>query len=315
MSISNLTKSLALLACFGLTACDKPAETAAPTKETVEIQHVNGSTSVAKNPKNIVVFDIASLEALQLLDIDVAGLPKTSVHLPAFLQQYKDEKYFDAGTLFEPNFEAISNAKPDLIITSGRSDKAYAQLNEIAPALNLAIDQKNFMPSLQQRTLQLASIFDKQAEAQAQLDQLNQSITEVKSQAEQAGTALMVMVTGGKISAYTPNSRFGFIYDALGFKPALEFKETGGHGNILSPELLLQANPDWLFVIDRDAAIQRENGIAAAQVLDNPLINKINAMQNNRVVYLDSNALYISGGLITYQNLVADIKKALAAQQ
>lgn len=315
MSIRHLTKSLALLACFGLVACDNAVETAAPAKATIEIEQAKGTTQVVKNPNSIVVFDIAALETLQLLNIDISGLPKTSANLPSFLQQYQDDKYFNAGTLFEPNFEAISNAKPDLILIGGRTDKAYAQLNELAPTLNLTTDPQNFIPSLQKNTLQLAAIFDKQDEAQVQLDKLNQSIAEVKSLSEQAGTALVVMVTGGKISAYTPNSRFSFIYDVLGFKPALTFSETGGHGNILSPELLLQANPDWLFVIDRDAAIQRENGVAAAQVLDNPLINRVTAMQKNQVVYLDSNAIYIAGGITTYNNLVADVKQALTAKQ
>ena len=40
-------------------------------------------------------------------------------------------------------------------------------------------------------------------------------------------------------SAYGPSSRFGFIYDVLGFEPAYVFDSPGSHGNIVSAELLI----------------------------------------------------------------------------
>lgn len=63
----------------------------------------------------------------------------------------------------------------------------------------------------------------------------------------------------------------------------------------MTSEFILNANPDWLFVLDRDNAIGRTEGQSAQQVLDNPLIHKTKAWQNDRIVYLDSASLYIAG--------------------
>lgn len=83
----------------------------------------------------------------------------------------------------------------------------------------------------------------------------------------------------------------------------------------MTSELLLSANPDWLFVFDRDSAIgNQKEGQSAKQVLDNPLVNKTNAWQNNRVIYLDSSSIYIAGGLQSYLRLIDDVNKALDAK-
>ena len=122
---------------------------------------------------------------------------------------------------------------------------------------------------------------------------------------------MMLMINGGKISAHSPGSRFGFIYDVLGFKPATSFPQTGKHGNAVSPEFIMEANPDWLFVLDRDSAIGRKEGASAQQVLDNPLVRKTNAWKKQQVVYLDSGSLYIAGGIQSYSNLMTQVKQVL----
>ncbi len=44
--------------------------------------------------------------------------------------------------------------------------------------------------------------------------------------------------------------------------------------------------------------------MAAKKVLENELINKTKAKQKNQIIYVDAPALYIAGGLRTYQNYV-----------
>ena len=50
------------------------------------------------------------------MGVDVVGLPKGS--LPEYLSKYKEDKYSDLGGLKEPDFEAINELNPDLIISS-----------------------------------------------------------------------------------------------------------------------------------------------------------------------------------------------------
>ena len=125
---------------------------------------------------------------------------------------------------------------------------------------------------------------------------------------------MVLMISGGKMSAYTPGSRFGFVFDELGFTPAATFTETGRHGNVVTSEFILNANPEWLFVLDRDNAIGRAEGQSAQQILDNPLIRKTKAWQNNHIIYLDSASLYIAGGVQSYTQLMDKINTVLDKQ-
>lgn len=278
---------------------------------TVQIAHAQGTTVVPKDPKRVVVLSPAALDIIDALGVTVIGVPKTSAHYPAHLEKYNGDAYFDAGTLFEPNYEKLSNEKPDVIIAGARARDAYDKLSEIAPTISPDIDPQTFVDSMKERTVQLGELFDRQDKARQILAAFDAQIADVRTESANAGTAMMLMVNGGKLSAYSPGSRFGFIYDVLGFKPATRFGKTGNHGNSVSPEFVMEANPDWLFVLDRDSAIGRKAGASAGQVLDNPLIRRTTAWKKQQVVYLDSASLYIAGGLQSYSLLMDQVKQAL----
>lgn len=302
-----------LAATVAMTGCDNSSTASEPSAK-ISIEHAQGSTQVPLNPQKVIILNPSVLDTADALNIKVAGVPQTSAHLPAFLSKYSGPEYLNAGTLFEPNYEALSQEKPDLIIAGGRAQDAYDKLSAIAPTIALDIDPQHFTQSLTQRTEQLASIFGKEEEAKALLGKFTAQIDEIKQKSANAGSAMVVMVSGGKMSAYTPGSRFGFVFDELGFKPAAVFTETGSHGNVVTSEFILNANPDWLFVLDRDNAIGRAEGQSAQQVLDNPLINKTKAWQKNQVVYLDSASLYIAGGVQSYMQLMDKIASVLDQQ-
>nr|WP_224553059.1 siderophore ABC transporter substrate-binding protein [Pectobacterium versatile] len=307
-------KATLLASMFVLAGCDQQASSSEGS-HTVSIEHAQGTTQVPQPPKKVIVFDPASLDTLDALKVDgIAGVPKSSTPLPAFLSKYNSDTYLNAGTLFEPAYEALSSAKPDLIIAGGRTRDAYDKLSGIAPTISMDVDEHQFMTSFIQRIEQLGTIFGKEDEAKKQIDDFKQQIAQTRAKTENAGNALVLMISGGKMSAYGPKSRFGFVFDELGFKPATEFPESGRHGNVVTSEFLLSVNPEWLFILDRDSAIGRPGGESAQQVLDNPLIHKTNAWKNNRVIYLDSASLYIAGGLQSYKNLVTTVSDALDKQ-
>ncbi|WP_227719446.1 siderophore ABC transporter substrate-binding protein [Yersinia proxima] len=296
-----------------LTGCDNSSATPEETSK-ISIEHAQGTTQVPLNPQKVIILNPSVLDTADALNIKVAGVPQTSTHLPEFLSKYAGSEYLNAGTLFEPDYEALSQAKPDLIIAGGRAQDAYDKLSAIAPTIALDIDPKHFTQSLTQRTDQLASIFGKEEEAKTLLGKFTSQIDAIKQKSANAGSAMVVMVSGGKMSAYTPGSRFGFIFDELGFTPAASFTEAGNHGNVVTSEFILNANPEWLFVLDRDNAIGRTENQSAQQILDNPLIRKTKAWQNGHVIYLDSASLYIAGGVQSYMQLMDKISSVLDKQ-
>lgn len=267
-------------------------------------------------PERIAVFDYAALDTLHALGLDDVVVATPTEFLPESLASFKDKpEMVNAGSLQEPDFDAVANANPDLIIASARSSDAVPELEKIAKVVTLTPDSADYLNSTQERALDLAGLFGKQNEAQAKIDKITALREEIEKVAPGAGKGLFVSVSGGKLSAYGPGkaTRYGFIYDDLGAKPAAEITSEDRHGQAISFEFISEHNPSWMLVLDRDAAIG-EQGQAAKEVLNNELVKGTDAAKKDRIVYVSAQEWYlVSGGLNTTQTMLEDIKQALSA--
>lgn len=280
---------------------------AAQDTEEIIVTHAQGETVLPAIPETVLTFDLASLSTLDVLGIPVAGVPE--IGLPESLSQYADT--LKVGSLFEPDYEAVNAAEPDLVIVAARSAAVYPQLSEIAPTIDLTGDNTRFLAAQQHNAEILGQIFGKEEEVAALWADLEAQMESVRAQTAEAGNALIVSVSGGEITAYGPGSRFGWIHDDLGLMPVIEDIEEATHGEAISFEFILEANPDWLIVLDRDAAIG-EQAEAAAQVLDNELMHETTAWANDQVIYIEpANWYLVMGGLGALPEMVADIGDAL----
>ncbi|MCU1605717.1 MAG: periplasmic binding protein [Modestobacter sp.] len=306
--------ALALSAALVLSACGGSEETAATAAATsgpteVTVTHAQGETTVPVDPETVVVFDVGVLSTLDSLDIPVAGVPDAV--FPESLAEYGEDEYPKVGSLFEPDYEAVNALEPDLIIVAGRSAAAYPQLAEIAPTVDLTVDNSDFFTSFADRVTSLAEIFGAEEEVADRLTALDERIAEVDKAAQDAGNALFVMTSASELSAYGPGTRFGFVYNELGLTPADEGLTAADHGDAISFEYLAETDPDILFVLDRDAAIG-ESGTAAEQVLDNELVRGTKAWTNGAVHYVDSAVWYIApNGLPSVESMVEEIAAAV----
>ncbi len=275
------------------------------------VSHTQGELEIDGVPQTVLVFDLATLDTLAALGVTVAGVP--GGNLPPYLAEvYQGDDVVRVGSLFEPDYEAVSAAAPDLIIVGGRSSAKYADLARIAPTIDLTTDRTDYLASARRNVETLGEIFGKQAEAAEQLATLDASVEELRALADDAGTALVILTTGGRMSAHGPGSRFGVVYADYGLTSAAEGLDTGNHGQSISHEFLLETNPDWLFVVDRDAAIG-QTGNAAREQLDNELVRQSTAWQNDQIVYLDPVGWYlVGGGLTAMQASVDQIVEALS---
>jgi len=260
---------------------------------TLTIKHELGETPVKKNPEKVVVFDYGALDTLDKLGIEVAGVAKQS--LPGYLSKYDDDKYENIGGLKEPDFEKINEMKPDLIIISGRQSDMYEDLSEIAPTIHLGVDATRYMESFKENVGKIAEIFGKEDAVDAEIKAVEEKIAGINEKATASDKkALIVLANEGKVSAYGPGSRFGIIHDVFGFKAADEGIEASTHGQSITFEYILETNPDILFVIDRSAAVGGEVG--AKDTIENELVQKTNAYKDGKIIYLDPEYWYLSGG-------------------
>lgn len=256
---------------------------------------ISQSSDQAQHPDEaepvVISLSLASLDTLDALEIPVHGVVKR--YALNHLSDYQAEQYHDVGTFFEPNIEAIAALEPDLIIIGPRSASHKDQLSKISMVMDASVWGNDFLTQFRQSTKDIAEHFNKQQQAQAILDRIDKKIVKLQQLASGQGNGLVIVVRGGQLYKFDQSSRFGWFYDELGVTSAIDDSKGTVHGELVSFEWLAQVNPDWLFVLDRDAGIGLPVGNAVS-LLDNELVRQMSAAQNDQLVYLDG---YIWGTL------------------
>jgi len=163
------------------------------------------------------------------------------------------------------------------------------------------------MDSFEENTTIVGDIFGKEEEVEAALAEVEESVADIQAKASEAdANGLIILANDDKISAYGPSSRFGIIHDVFGIPAVDEDIEVSTHGNNVTFEYVAEMNPDMLFVIDRSAAIGE--GENAKQIVENKLTERTNAYKNDKIIYLDPDFWYLSGGgLISVTEMIKEI--------
>lgn len=328
--------AVALLAVTTLTACGTKATdtkqvdnstevvadttettpTAEPTADAVEekateivIEHALGTVTVPVNPKKAVVFDFGMLDTIRELGVDTELAVAVS-SLPEYLSEYSNNA--SAGTLKEPDLEAIFDFEPEVIIISGRQSSYYDQLSEIAPTVFVDLDSTKYMEDFEKNVRIAAQIFDKEELVDEKMAEINKQVEEVKAIAStKEEKALILLTNDGSVSAYGKGSRFGIIHDLLGVKAADENIEAVTHGQEANYEYISEVNPDIIFVVDRTEATSSGTE-ASNSTLDNDLVNGTNAGKNDRIVNLDAEIWYkAGGGIYSVAEMIREVGEAI----
>ncbi|MRH42109.1 ABC transporter substrate-binding protein [Aquibacillus halophilus] len=273
----------------------------------IEVEHQLGTTTVPVNPEKVVVFDYGTLDSLDKLGVEITAIPQDS--LPSYLEKYEDAKYENAGGIKEPDFEKLAGIDPDLIIISGRQSEVYEDLNELAPTIYMGVDTSRYMDSFTENVELLGQIFGKEAEVEAELTAINDEITALNEKAiAKSENGLIILTNDGSVSAYGPGSRFGLIHDVFGFAPVDDTLEVSTHGQNVSFEYIAEKDPQNLFVVDRNKVVGGEN--SAEKTLENELVQKTQAYQNENIIYLSPDYWYLSGGgLISVAGMINEISE------
>ena len=306
------------LGVFGFTKLNSGSQNQQTQQEqsaeqtTVQITDANGEKAeLKKNPKRVVVFDYGVADILKNLGVDaVVGLPKNG-KMPEILSNYSDDKYTNVGSLKETDFEAVESLNPDLIIIGGRQAEDIDSFKEIAPTVNLAVDGQDYMNSFKTVVTDLGKLFDKEDEAKKAIDEIEAKIAKVnKTVTEKGLTASVVMANEGNISAFSAKSRYGLIYNGLGFAEVDKNIDDSTHGQQVSFEYFLENKSDYVFVVDRGAVTGK--GEAASKLFDNEVMNKTEVAKNGNIVYLNSVIWYtMTGGIESTNQMIDEIADAV----
>ncbi len=285
-----------------------PATPEATPSPEINITHSKGSFTLPETAKKVVVFDMGALDTIDKLGADVEIAVPTS-NIPSSLSKY--ETAYNAGTLFEPDMEAIFNFEPDVIIIGERQSDYFDKMNEIAPTLFVQLNPATYMDDFKQNTENIAAVLGKTEEAKTHLAAIDAEIQAISAVAQASEEkALVILTNDGKISAYGKGSRFGLIHHVLGVKTVDEAIEASTHGQSTSYEYISEKNPDILFVVDR--TVIAGGSQKASDTLNNDLVNATNAAKNSKIVYLNPEAWYLAdGGLNNVALMLSEVKAVL----
>lgn len=279
-------------------------ETPAPAPEikTISVTHPQGTTEVSINPANPVIFDFGTLDTMDAIGIKTAaGLAKKNI--PEYLSEYNNDKVLNAGNMKEPDMQVIRDLKPGLIVITGRQGKSYEELSAIAPTINMSINIKDYLNSFKKNVLTIGQIFDKTAEAENGLAILDEKISKVRKEAEESGQKAMVLLHfNGKLSAATSNAYASIVHQVLGLKKADE--NLGAERQAATPDYIAEKNPDIIFIVDRNEAIG--NGKVDRTIMEDDKIKETNAFRKGKIIYLQPQLWYLSGGGLESLSLQID---------
>ncbi|WP_045389015.1 siderophore ABC transporter substrate-binding protein [Falsirhodobacter sp. alg1] len=282
----NVVKNLLTGVCFASVMA------VSAVAQDIRIPHRQGEVTLTATPQKVLVMDWAAVDTLDAMGVQVSGVPGSNA--PTYLKKYEGDDYLKIGSLVEPDVEMIAAADADLMIVGARSRKVQPQLNEILPTVDLSIDNGDFIESVKANITELGAVFGKEDRAAEMVAELDGKVARLREAAEGQGRALTLVASGGKLGVYGPDSRTGWLHNEIGFPAVMDdVDDRSDRGDAASYELILEANPDWMFVVDRDAAIGSEGASPAETLLDNELVHQTTAWKNGNIVYLNPQEAYI----------------------
>ena len=300
------------------TPSGNPSTPAAP--ETITITSLNGNREpveleIPYDPQRIAILDMASLDILDALGVGdrVVGSASTSLD---YLQSYvTDENISNLGTIKEADLEAVMACEPDVIFIGGRLSKSYDALSEIAPVVYLSTDSSiGVVESVRKNAATIASMFGLEDQVATLMGGFDSRIETLKAFAE-GKTAIMGLCTSGGFNVLGNDGRCSIIGVEIGFENVgVDANvDTSTHGNEASFEFIVDKNPEYIFVMDRDAAIATEGAQLAQEIMENELVMGTDAYQNGNIVYLAHPAVWYTaeGGITALDLMLADLESTL----
>ncbi|MFT3945059.1 MAG: ABC transporter substrate-binding protein [Ancrocorticia sp.] len=300
----------------GATTPAAEATEAAPTS--VEFEDNNGKHTIDVPLKSVVATDNRTFQTLADWDIKLSA---AAVGLmPDTVKYVNDTSVVDLGNHGEPDLEAVVAVEPDLIITGQRFTQFSEDFAKLAPEATIVnLDPREGEPfdsELKRQITVMGEIFGKQAEAKKLTDDFDAAIARVKAAYKAEDKVMAVITSGGEIGYVAPGAgrTLGPVFDFVGLTPALETEGSDDHqGDDVSVEAIADSNPDWILVMDRDAAINSDDPTfkPGNEILEgSEALANVPAVQNKHILYMPADT-YLNEGIQTYTKFLNEFADAL----
>jgi iron complex transport system substrate-binding protein len=322
--------SLLTVSTVALAACASPAaeaetatETPAAERTSVQVEDNNGTQTIDLPLESVVATDNRTFETLADWGVELSAAAVAL--MPSTIPYTSDDSIVDLGNHREPDLEAVVAVEPDLIINGQRFAEYHDDFTALAPeATVLELDPREGEPldaELGRQVTVLGEVFGKQDEAQQLVADLEDAIERAKAAYDDSQTVMAVNTSGGEIGYIAPGlgRTLGPVFDLLGLTPALEVEGASDdhQGDDISVEAIADADPDWILVMDRDAAVAADDPAyqPAADILENSeALAGVTAIKEQHVVYMPADT-YTNEGIQTYTEFFNELADAFEGAQ
>jgi iron complex transport system substrate-binding protein len=298
---------------------------------------------------SLAALDTLDAMDLEVAAVPALPAADSTTRWPEYLlEKYSQDKYAKiagggrsmAEGEANPLIERTRALAPDLIIVNNRN--TFDTLREVAPAIDLSVSNASFVDSVVQNILTLGTAFGQEKNANQRAYELLASLRVLRESAADQGTGLVLFAVGNRIMPQQLDARFGLIYELIGVRPVLT--PTDGAGGLSSGRppaastvdendpaakaaaeaaqkarqqaeaeylaAVMAREPDWLFVVDRNAAFGEAK--AAEIIAKTPVIANRKAWQQGKVIYLDQDGPWylMAGGLGLLERSIDRIQAA-----
>ena len=273
------------------------------------VRHALGTTRVPASPRRLCA--LGYLDELLAIGVKPMAASSFNGHFPDYLEDQLDG-VTDIPQMYgnwQPNFEAILAAQPDLILTSNSDPQTYRQLSKIAPVVVLT----NSGQHCRERLLDVGLVLGCQHQAEVRAAWYDAKIRAAQEAlGDKMGDRKVAFFRiFGKQYYIHGRSRGGLVlYDDLKLNPPT-LLAGGARGMMLSPEALLDLDADYIFI-----AAERSKGTYRSldQLLDHPAWQRVPAVRSSHVVRLHSFHQWLVAGVLGKALIVDEILAAVAPE-
>lgn len=303
------------------------AESATSSGQTRTVTDAEGTEmAVPVRPQRIVTLSEPTLDGVLALGLTpigtVSGRGQSGV--PGYLTKEAGELPI-LGGIAEPNFEAIGQAKPDLIVVDGTSvnnnPPVIEALRAIAPTAFVGYAGGDWRDTF----TTLAEVLNQQEQAQQVLADYDARVAEVKKGlgAYRGQTFSIVRWQGASAALILKELPPGRALTDLGLRrPKNQDREGRGHSEPVSRENLAEIDADWMFFgtlggasVDNPEAEGGTDTDAAKKALTEaekaPGFTTLTAYRDDHIILVDGSLWTSTGGPLLMRKIIDDVDRSL----
>lgn len=304
--------ALSLTACGSDADTTQDAEGTGNSAETIEVTDLAGTTmEVPTAPQSVIATDNRIFRTLGEWGIELSAAPvdlmPTSLDV---VEQYtNNDDILNLGNHREPNMEFMIAAEPDLVVNGQRFAQHHDAIVEAVgadvPIVSTDIDVESGAIDEEfraQMTL-LGEVFGHEDDANQIIADFDEALERAQQAYDSEMTVSGLITSGGDINYAAPTTgrAVGPLYDILDLNPALGDEGTTDHqGDDISVEAIASANPEFLIVMDRDAAVGDGTSAGARELIEeSQALQNVPAVANDNIYYMPAD-FYVTEDIQNY---------------